>query len=140
MRILDELWDPWAILVAIAAGVVAYAASVPWPIALAAAVAVLCARVAAGLLVGVPLPAAPILALPAPAEAGAGPGGALTRKELEIAQLVSEGHTNREIADRLVISERTVDNHVQHILTKLDFHRRSQIAAWWAEHRMSTRK
>jgi DNA-binding CsgD family transcriptional regulator len=140
MRILDELRDPWAILVAIAAGVVAFALAVPWPIALVATVAVLCARVAAGLLFPAPLTVTPILALPAPVDGGAGPGGALTRKELEIAELVYAGGTNREIADRLVISERTVDNHVQHILTKLDFHRRSQIAAWWAEHRMSTRK
>jgi DNA-binding NarL/FixJ family response regulator len=140
MRALAELRDPWSILVAIAAGVVAFALAVPWPIAMVATVAVLCARVGAGVLFPAPLSAAPVLALPAPLEGGAGPGGALTRKELEIAQLVSEGHTNREIADKLVISERTVDNHVQHILTKLDFHRRSQIAVWWAEHRMSTRK
>ena len=140
MRVIDELRDPWAILIAIVAGVVAFALAVPWPIALVATAVVLCVRVGSGLLLPAHLSVAPILALPAPAEGGAGPGGALTRKELEIAQLVSEGLTNREIADRLVISERTVDNHVQHILTKLDFHRRSQIAAWWAEHRMSTRK
>jgi DNA-binding CsgD family transcriptional regulator len=140
MRAFDELRDPWAVSVAIVAGLVAFAFAVPWPIALVAAVAVLGARVGSGLLLPLPLPVAPPLALPAPVEGAAGPGGALTRKELEIAQLVSEGLTNREIADRLVISERTVDNHVQHILTKLDFHRRSQIAAWWAEHRMSTRK
>jgi DNA-binding CsgD family transcriptional regulator len=140
MGIVDELRDPWAILVAIVAGLFAFAMAVPWPIALVATVVVLCVRVGSGLLLPAPLSLAPILALPAPVEGAAGPGGALTRKELEIAQLVSEGLTNREIADRLVISERTVDNHVQHILTKLDFHRRSQIAAWWAEHRMSTRK
>lgn len=140
MSAIRELRDPWAILVAIGAGLVAFALAVPWPIALLVAIAVLCARVGSGRLFPAPLPAAPILALPAPVEGAAGPGGALTRKELGIAELVSEGLTNREIADRLVISERTVDNHVQHILTKLDFHRRSQIAAWWAEHRMSTRK
>jgi DNA-binding CsgD family transcriptional regulator len=140
MRALAELRDPWAILVAIAAGVVAFALAVPWPIAIAATVAVLSARVAAGLLFPAPAPLAPILALPAPVDGAAGPGGALTRKELEIAELVYQGGTNREIADRLIISERTVDNHVQHILTKLDFHRRAQIAAWWAEHRMSTKK
>ena len=78
--------------------------------------------------------------LPAPAEFGSGPGGAITRKEAEIAQLVYEGMRNREIAEKLVISERTVDNHVQHILTKLDFHSRSQIAAWWAERQVSTKK
>lgn len=36
----------------------------------------------------------------------------------------------REIADRLVLSERTAQNHVQHLLTRLGFNKRSQIAAW----------
>jgi DNA-binding NarL/FixJ family response regulator len=49
-----------------------------------------------------------------------------------VAQLVTEGLTNRQIAERLVISERTAENHVQHILTKLGFATRSQIAAWRA--------
>jgi DNA-binding NarL/FixJ family response regulator len=57
---------------------------------------------------------------------------ALTTRELEVATLVAEGLTNRQIADRLVISERTAQNHVQHILTKLGFTSRSQIAAWSA--------
>jgi DNA-binding NarL/FixJ family response regulator len=43
---------------------------------------------------------------------------------------VTEGLTNRQIAERLFISERTAQNHVQHILTKLGFATRSQIAAW----------
>ena len=55
---------------------------------------------------------------------------ALTSREIEVATLVAEGLTNRQIADRLVISERTAQNHVQHILTKLGFSTRSQIAAW----------
>ncbi|MCW2631868.1 MAG: transcriptional regulator, LuxR family, partial [Pseudonocardia sp.] len=41
-----------------------------------------------------------------------------------------DGLTNRQIAARLVISERTAETHVQHILTKLGFTTRSQIAAW----------
>ena len=56
----------------------------------------------------------------------------LSRRELEVAGLVAEGLTNRQIAERLVISERTAQNHVQHILTKLGFTTRSQIAAWRA--------
>ena len=40
------------------------------------------------------------------------------------------GRSNREIADALVLSTRTVGNHVQHILTKLGFTNRSQVAAW----------
>lgn len=54
----------------------------------------------------------------------------LSARELEVAGLVAEGLTNRQIAERLVISERTAQNHVQHILTKLGFTTRSQIAAW----------
>ena len=58
------------------------------------------------------------------------PAGALTRRELEVAQLVAEGLTSREISTRLYLSERTVQNHVQHILTKLNLSNRSQIAVW----------
>jgi DNA-binding CsgD family transcriptional regulator len=54
----------------------------------------------------------------------------LSGREHEVASLVAEGMTNRQIAHRLVISERTAQNHVQHILTKLGFSTRSQIAAW----------
>lgn len=58
------------------------------------------------------------------------PGVALTRRELEVADLVAQGLTNREIASRLFLSERTAQNHVQHILDKLDLPNRSQIALW----------
>jgi DNA-binding CsgD family transcriptional regulator len=54
----------------------------------------------------------------------------LTAREREIASLVAAGLSNRAIADRLVISERTAQNHVQHILGKLGFANRAQIAAW----------
>jgi DNA-binding CsgD family transcriptional regulator len=54
----------------------------------------------------------------------------LTPREREIARLVALGRSNREIAAGLVLSERTVANHVQHVLTKLGFTRRAQIAAW----------
>ena len=56
----------------------------------------------------------------------------LTRREHEIAELVAAGLTNRTIAERLVVSERTVDGHVARILAKLDFTSRAQIAAWVA--------
>lgn len=56
----------------------------------------------------------------------------LSVREEEVAALVSEGLTNRQIAERLLISERTAQNHVQHILTKLGFSSRSQIASWKA--------
>ncbi len=58
------------------------------------------------------------------------PPAPLTRREREIAELVTKGLTSREIAERLYLSERTVQNHVQHILTKLDLSNRSQIAVW----------
>ncbi|MFD4462513.1 AAA family ATPase [Nocardia sp. NPDC058480] len=55
---------------------------------------------------------------------------ALTPREREVADLVARGLTNHEIAAALVLSDRTAQNHVQHILTKLGFAKRSQIAAW----------
>jgi predicted ATPase/DNA-binding NarL/FixJ family response regulator len=58
----------------------------------------------------------------------------LTRREHEVAALVARGLTNRQIADELVISERTADTHVTHILSKLGFTSRAQVAAWAAEH------
>ena len=54
----------------------------------------------------------------------------LTRREREVADLVAEGLTNREIAARLFISERTAESHVEQIRNKLGFHSRAQIAAW----------
>ena len=58
------------------------------------------------------------------------PAAALTPRELEVADLVAQGLTNREVAARLFLSERTAQNHVQHILDKLDLPNRSQIALW----------
>src|SRR5438105_155309 len=54
----------------------------------------------------------------------------LSRRELEIARLVAEGLTNREIAGRLFISERTVDGHLEHVREKLEVNSRAQVAAW----------
>ncbi len=54
----------------------------------------------------------------------------LTPREREVATLVAQGLTNREIAERLYLSERTAQNHVQHILTKLGLPNRGQIAVW----------
>ena len=53
----------------------------------------------------------------------------LTRREVEVAGLVAEGLSNREIAERLVISKRTVDAHVEHILAKLGITSRTEIPA-----------
>ncbi|HVN50206.1 MAG TPA: LuxR C-terminal-related transcriptional regulator, partial [Acidimicrobiales bacterium] len=58
------------------------------------------------------------------------PPSPLSPREDEVAALVARGLTNRQIAHELYLSERTAQNHVQHILTKLGFTNRSQIAAW----------
>jgi non-specific serine/threonine protein kinase len=63
---------------------------------------------------------------------GAGPGG-LSPRELEVALLIAQGLTNRRIAETLVIAEWTVDTHVRHILNKLGFRSRAQVAAWASE-------
>lgn len=55
---------------------------------------------------------------------------ALTRREREVAALVTEGLTNREIAERLVIGERTVESHIERIMDKLSRHSRAEIATW----------
>ncbi|MEU0113151.1 LuxR C-terminal-related transcriptional regulator [Streptomyces bobili] len=54
----------------------------------------------------------------------------LTRREAQVAELVAEGLSNQQIADRLVIARRTAEGHVERILSKLGFSNRSQIAAW----------
>ncbi|GAB3476592.1 ATP-binding protein [Amycolatopsis cihanbeyliensis] len=66
-----------------------------------------------------------------PASAPADPDP-LTRRQREIAELVRQGLTNRQIARRLAISLRTAETHVAHITTKLGFTNRAQIAAWAA--------
>jgi serine/threonine-protein kinase PknK len=62
----------------------------------------------------------------------------LTRRERQIAELVREGLSNREIAETLVISPRTAEAHVEHILAKLGFTRRAQVAAWVSEQGATT--
>jgi predicted ATPase/DNA-binding CsgD family transcriptional regulator len=57
-------------------------------------------------------------------------GSPLSRREAQVAELVSEGLTNRAIAGRLFISERTAEGHVARVMEKLAFQTRSQIAAW----------
>ncbi len=56
----------------------------------------------------------------------------LSPREIEVARLVARGLTNKQIGEALFVSERTAENHVQHILVKLGFSNRSQIAAWLA--------
>ncbi|MBC6450113.1 ATP-binding protein [Actinokineospora xionganensis] len=60
----------------------------------------------------------------------AGDFGPLTRREAEIAGLIAQGLTNKDIAARLFIAPRTAETHVAHILAKLGFNTRAQIAGW----------
>ena len=60
--------------------------------------------------------------------------GQLTKREWQVAQLLLEGMSNRDIAIRLFLSERTVEAHLEHIRNKLGFRSRTQIAAWVTEH------
>jgi DNA-binding NarL/FixJ family response regulator len=63
-----------------------------------------------------------------PAEAG------LTRRELEVLRLLAAGHANREIADALFLSHRTVTTHVGHIFAKLGVDSRTAAAAYALRH------
>ena len=60
---------------------------------------------------------------------------ALTAQEQEVAALVARGLTNRDMAEALVITEGTAGVHVKHILSKLGFKSRHQIAVWAARDR-----
>ena len=56
--------------------------------------------------------------------------GGLTARERQVAALVAQGKSNREIAEQLVVGERTADAHISNILSKLEFTSRTQIATW----------
>lgn len=63
----------------------------------------------------------------------AAPGPALTPRENEVLRLVAKGLTARQVAERLVLSHRTVENHVQNTLTKLALHNRVQLVRYAVE-------
>jgi DNA-binding NarL/FixJ family response regulator len=76
-------------------------------------------------------------AAPALAEldgAATGPSHGLSPREVEVLHHLAGGRTNREIADQLKISERTVDRHVSNLYTKLDVSTRAAATAWAYEH------
>jgi predicted ATPase/DNA-binding CsgD family transcriptional regulator len=83
-------------------------------------------REALAYALGEPRTAAPRAAVPSAPDTG------LTRRELEVAALIASGMTNRQIAERLVISRRTAEGHAERILAKLGFAARSQVAAWFS--------
>lgn len=58
----------------------------------------------------------------------------LSQREREVVSLVAQGCTNRQIAEQLVLSERTVEAHLAHICAKLDVRSRVQVAAWAIDH------
>jgi len=59
--------------------------------------------------------------------------GGLTPRERDVARFLSQGKSNREIAEGLFLSERTVENHISNILMKLGFTSRAQVAVWASE-------
>ena len=69
-----------------------------------------------------------------PAEPG---GPALTERETEVLRLVAKGLTARQVAERLVLSHRTVQNHVQNTLRKLQLHNRVELTRWAIEQGMA---
>ncbi|MEV5543877.1 LuxR C-terminal-related transcriptional regulator [Saccharopolyspora shandongensis] len=71
------------------------------------------------------------------APVSATPAAPLTLREQEVADLLADGQTNKEIAATLVISRRTVESHVEHILVKLGFTSRSQVAVWVTKRRIA---
>jgi DNA-binding NarL/FixJ family response regulator len=60
--------------------------------------------------------------------------GPLTAREKQIVELVAEGKANRQIAEELFISEKTVSRHLANVYVKLDVGSRTAAAAWWHEH------
>jgi predicted ATPase/DNA-binding CsgD family transcriptional regulator len=69
---------------------------------------------------------------PAAGDGARADAGLLAKREMDVARLIAEGLSNKQIASRLFISERTVDSHVRSILNKLGFNSRAQVAAWMA--------
>jgi len=62
----------------------------------------------------------------------------LSRRQQEVAKLVAEGMTNRQIAERLFIAERSAEGHVERIRNRLGVRSRAEVAAWAVEHGLAT--
>ena len=130
MRALVELRDPVAVALAAITALAALSLGHSMPVIVAAAAIVLLFRLGAGLALRRPtaLPAAE----PDTPQRSGNWFEPLTRREADVAVLIRDS-TNKEIAERLVLSERTIDNHVQNIMNKLNLHHRAQIASWVTE-------
>jgi len=68
-----------------------------------------------------------------PARRAQHPGG-LTGREVEVLHLAALGLTTKEIADRLYISPKTADHHIQHVYTKIEVSTRAAAALWAMQH------
>jgi len=130
MRALAELRDPVAVAIAAAAALVAIWLGHDVIAITVATLAVLITRLGAGLVLRRVMP--PALPAQEPAFREGLWFAPLTRREADVAVLIRDS-TNKEIAERLVLSERTIDNHVQNIMNKLNLHHRAQIASWVTE-------
>ena len=75
----------------------------------------------------------PPLSQPSPRQAAKQAFGGLTEREREVAVLIAQGKSSRIIADELVVSERTIEKHVERIMSRLGFTSRVQIATWAIE-------
>ncbi|GAC1383095.1 MAG: response regulator transcription factor [Ktedonobacteraceae bacterium] len=64
------------------------------------------------------------------------PGGELTEREREVIALIARGYTNKQIAETLIVTEKTARNHVSNILEKLGLARRSEAAVFAVEHKL----
>jgi DNA-binding NarL/FixJ family response regulator len=130
MRVLTELRDPVAVAFAAATALIALWLGHELIAIAVATLVVLAVRLGAGLALRRPPPAQPTTSEVATREGNW--FAPLTRREADVAVLIRD-MTNKEIAERLVLSERTIDNHVQNIMNKLNLHHRAQIASWVTE-------
>lgn len=130
MRALAEVRDPVAVAFAAATALAALWLGHDLIAIAAATLAVLVARIGAGLALRRPTPAPASVSEVAVREGNW--FAPLTRREADVAVLIRDS-TNKEIAERLVLSERTIDNHVANIMNKLNLHHRAQIASWVTE-------
>jgi DNA-binding NarL/FixJ family response regulator len=65
------------------------------------------------------------------------PASLLTPRERQVAVLIAQGLTNRQIASELIVAESTAERHVANIMNKLGVNARSQVAAWAVEYRLA---